>query len=114
MKSPNLLILKLDCFPESERTLAQSGGRFPVTNNTLPGGILVKLRPVVVGCEAVQELIWGRSCQQLRHRGGRLGGYAGKKRLVAAKNCQPPLESLIFLSNFINEGLGLSSTETFH
>merc|ERR550532_3304036 len=89
-----LLILEFDCFPESE-------GRIPVTNDSLPGGILVKLRPVVVGCEAVQELIWGRSCQQLGYRGGRLGGWARKKRLVAAKNCQSALESLIFLSNFI-------------
>ena len=114
MKSPNLLILEFDCFPESEGSLAQSGGRFPVTNNTLPGGIPVKLRPVVVGCEAVEELIWGRSRQQLRHRRGRLSCYAGKKRLVAEKNRQSALESLNFLSNFINAELGLSYKETFH
>ena len=69
---------------------------------------------MVVGCEAVQKLIWGRSRQQLRHRGGGLSCYAGKKRLVAGKNRQSALESLIFLSNFINGELGLLSKDTFH
>ena len=69
---------------------------------------------MVVGCEAVEELIWGRSRQQLRHRRGRLSCYAGKKRLVAEKNRQSALESLNFLSNFINAELGLLYKETFH
>ena len=103
MKSPNLLILKFDCFPESEGSLAQSGGRIPVTNNTLPGGILVKLRPVIVGCEAVKELLWGRSCQQLRHSRRGLSCYVGKKMLVAEINCRSSLEKLeTVVSNFVN------------